>query len=65
MQRILGQDEKGTWHVASVTYTTTMQTRCARWVKAVAFFVEEPEVISRRLDPEAPRCPPCHHSRPA
>lgn len=41
MQRIVGQDPDGVWHVASSTYTTTMHTKCSRWLRAIAFAVED------------------------
>lgn len=40
MQRIVGQDPNGVWHIASSTYTTTMHTKCGRWLRAIAFAVE-------------------------
>jgi hypothetical protein len=47
MQRILGQDPDGTWHVASSTYTATMHTKCGRWLRVIAFAVDAPSDTDR------------------
>lgn len=40
MQRILGQDQQGQWHIASSTYSTTMHTLCNKWMRVAAFAIE-------------------------
>lgn len=41
MGRILGQDDRGIWHIACSTYSTTMHTKCDKWVRVVNFAIEQ------------------------
>lgn len=43
MERILGQDGKDFWHIASSTYGMTMHTLCDKWLKAGTFAIEHVE----------------------
>lgn len=63
-QRIAGLDADGTWHIATSTSLSNMQTKCGLWRKVIALAIESIDCInpSGAVPPTAPRCAKCHLS---